>query len=62
MVSRTIKRYENFWEEFTDPDNSETDEHFVKHILPIVTDVGSPWRVNWVDIAKSVSERVREER
>ena len=39
----------DYWEEITDPDTS-TAEWFVEHILPILLDVGSIWRVDWDEV------------
>ena len=42
-----------YWEEITDPDTFGDAEHFVKHILPMVTDVGSDYRIDWDEIGEN---------
>jgi hypothetical protein len=48
-------KLEEWWSERTDPEGFEP-EYFVKVMVPIITDVGSTWRIDWQHIAESALE------
>lgn len=42
---------ESYWGDVTDPDGKDS-EWFIREILPMITDIGSLFRVDWTEIAK----------